>query len=56
MSRISPETIRKAREAMPRALAASNAFGRALWAEGTLDMALKELLRIYSAELAGCEH
>jgi len=41
---------------MPRALAASNEFGRSLWDEGTLDVALKELLRIYSAKLAGCEH
>jgi len=56
MPRISPDTIRKARETMPRVLAASNEFGSALWEEGSLDTGLKELLRIYSAQLAGCEH
>lgn len=39
----------------PMAAAASE-LQRAMWNSGTLGIELKEMLRLKTAELAGCEH
>jgi hypothetical protein len=57
MPRISGDSLLEIRRKMPKGMfEAQLALARAMWEEGTLDTTLRELLRLKTAELAGCVH
>jgi len=57
MARIPGDSLIEIRQKMPKGMFdAQRAMARAMWEEGTLDTTLRELLRLKTAELAGCVH
>ena len=55
MARISGKTLGEIRRKMPESMFnAYREMDRAMWADGTLDVPLREMLRLKSAELAKC--
>ncbi len=57
MARLSGKNLTEIRKKMPKSI--NDAYwemGRALWADGRLDTALKELIRLTSANLGKCQH
>lgn len=56
MAKIEPDGIAHIFETLPETFAAYRALGQAVWTEGTLDVQLKELLRLKSAESTNCQH
>lgn len=56
MARLSSQDLRDFRQRMPQFMAAFDAMGAALFTEGSLDTVLREMLRLKSAQIAGCQH
>lgn len=57
MTRISGRDLAEIRSKMPLPIYdASMEMYKALWRHGRLDVRLRELLRLKSARLAGCDH
>lgn len=55
MARLSGEDLEAIRRKMPKSMFnAYKAMTRAMWEDGTLDVPLREMLRLKSAELAKC--
>jgi hypothetical protein len=56
MPKLSGNGIAEFMESMPGFWGAYKEMGRAMWAEGKIDPPLRELMRLKSAQLAGCAH
>lgn len=57
MTRISGDNLAEIRGKMPQEIySASMDMYKALWRHGTLDIRLRELVRLKSSNLVGCAH
>lgn len=57
IARLSGKNLGEIMRKLPAPMAAAmGAMQRAMWTSGTLGVELKEMLRLKTAELAGCEH
>lgn len=55
MPRFTPEENKAAREHMAGASKALLGFGKLLWEDGIVDAKLKDMCRIRSAQVTGCQ-
>lgn len=57
VSRLTGKNLSEIQRKLPAPVAAATSeLQRAIWNSGTLGIELKEMLRLKTAELAGCEH
>ncbi len=57
IARLSGKNLSEIMRKLPAPMAvAMSEMQRAMWTSGTLGVELKEMLRLKTAELAGCEH
>ena len=55
MPRFTTEETREARAHLAQARHALHEVGKALWAEGVVDAKLKDMVRLRSAQVTGCQ-